>query len=107
LNWEGRKILVLGAMKELGAETEKSHAQLGGQVASAAVDGVFFFGEESEAGYLRLLQKGFPGFSFWSDQFDALKEALIKYLNPKDLVLLKGSRGVELERLIQFIKQIE
>jgi UDP-N-acetylmuramyl pentapeptide synthase len=36
----------------------------------------------------------------WLTSLDALGRALDEYVQPGDIVLLKGSRGLELERLL-------
>ena len=100
LGWSGRKVLVLGSMYELGELSGKAHANVGEFAAQAGVDAVFFFGEEMVTGKTALDKAGFKGFSFATSNFDSLSKALKTYLAPGDLVLIKGSRLLELERLV-------
>ena len=52
LPWPGRKIGVLGAMKELGRESAEAHRRVGRQAALCDFQGLFLFGEEMEDAYL-------------------------------------------------------
>ena len=103
LRWTGRKILVLGSMKELGTETEAEHRHIGGYAAGSDVDAVFFYGEESAAAYhaASVINSGKGGRMRveWAALFGDLEEQVHGYVKPGDLLLLKGSRGAELERL--------
>ncbi len=95
----GRVVLVLGSMKELGAESETLHRRLGAEAATLDVDAVFFFGTEAEAAYGACMAGGFAGRAVWVDDFDGLSQLVGEYVKPGDLVVLKGSRSNRLERL--------
>ena len=111
LHWTGRKILVLGSMKELGTESEAEHRQIGRHAAGSDVDAVFFYGEESAAAYHGAKSadadtpRGKPRKKpdgkriEWTADFDDLDKRVHDFMIPGDLLLLKGSRGVGLERL--------
>jgi UDP-N-acetylmuramoyl-tripeptide--D-alanyl-D-alanine ligase len=100
LAWEGRKIAVLGSMLELGERTEKEHRSLGAAVARAGFDAVLLFGREMEEAYREMRRLGYPGLAEWTADFAALRDRLLALVQPSDLVVIKGSRGVELERLL-------
>jgi UDP-N-acetylmuramoyl-tripeptide--D-alanyl-D-alanine ligase len=95
----GRTVLVLGSMKELGAEAEALHRRLGAEAAKLDVDAVFFFGAEAEAAYAACTAAGFAAHAAWVDDFDGLTKMVGEYVKPGDLVVLKGSRSNRLERL--------
>ncbi|MBT3275971.1 MAG: UDP-N-acetylmuramoyl-tripeptide--D-alanyl-D-alanine ligase, partial [Spirochaetales bacterium] len=99
LAWTGRKILVLGSMKELGAQSNREHSIVGRWAADSNAERIFFFGEESAAAYRAALEK--PGIDrvCWTADFSELERQVMSFVREGDLVLLKGSRGVELERL--------
>ncbi len=103
LHWTGRKILILGSMKELGTETETAHRHIGGYAAGSDVDAVFFYGEETAASYQNAMaaeSENHGGKRIgWAADFGDLEEQVYGYVKPGDLLLLKGSRVVELERL--------
>jgi len=103
LPWTGRKILVLGSMKELGFATEAEHRLIGRHAADSSVDAVFFFGDESAAAFHEAArgQKESDRAKHieWTADFDRLEEQVHSYIRPGDLLLLKASRSVELWRL--------
>ncbi len=101
----GRKVLVLGDMRELGAESRRFHEKLGEQLADADVAAVFLYGPEMRFALERaslLKRKKFHLVHFFeaSELFAALKD----YLRENDMVLLKGSRAMELERVLELYK---
>ena len=100
---QGRKFLVLGSMKELGSETETHHRQLGNLAAGSGAGGIWFFGDETRISYEACLKAGTP--AQWFISMDEMILDVKKVLVPGDLLAVKGSRGVELERLIKKIKQ--
>jgi UDP-N-acetylmuramoyl-tripeptide--D-alanyl-D-alanine ligase len=91
--------MVLGSMKELGADSEALHRRLGTEVAKLDVVAVFFFGTEAEGAYQSCADGRFSGHLVWTDDFTELKTLLKETVKPGDLVVLKGSRSNELERL--------
>jgi len=95
----GRTVLILGSMKELGSETVSLHTRLGQAASRLEVDAVFFFGPEAETAYQSCAAGHFPGHLVWTDDFDELQAVVRAYVEPGDLVVLKGSRGNRLERL--------
>jgi UDP-N-acetylmuramoyl-tripeptide--D-alanyl-D-alanine ligase len=100
LAWRGRKIAVLGSMLELGAATDEAHRRIGGEAARAGFDSILLFGEEMAGAYEELRRVGFSGYAEWTADFEALCEHLRNLARPEDLVVLKGSRGMGLERLL-------
>ena len=99
LKTAGRTILVLGSMKELGTEAVSLHLRLGSEAAKLQVDAIFFFGLEAEASYQACMEGRFGGHLAWTSDFDDLKLLLKDFVHPGDLVALKGSRSIQLERL--------
>ncbi len=100
LQWQGRKILVLGSMLELGENSAEAHGAVGRLAAESGADAVFLFGEEMEFGKRGLDGAGFEGFSLFTSDYEVLSRSVGNFVRPGDLVLLKGSRGMELERLL-------
>jgi UDP-N-acetylmuramoyl-tripeptide--D-alanyl-D-alanine ligase len=96
----GKKIAVLGSMKELGDFSEKSHQEIG-LFAQKFVDHLLTFGAEAE-----LLGKAFSEVQKPAEHFVNLEEVarrLNELMRPGDVVLLKGSRGMRLEELLEKI----
>jgi UDP-N-acetylmuramoyl-tripeptide--D-alanyl-D-alanine ligase len=94
---EGRRLLVLGDMLELGEESHTSHSDLGRALTDSSVDKLFFFGPEMKAAAIeyRLCGKD----AFHTDDYRILEQEVLSTAEKGDLLLLKGSRGMELERL--------
>ncbi len=107
LPWNGRKVYVLGAMKELGDESRKFHSLIGELLSVSAADAVFFFGKETEISYSILKDCSFGGFTYYSDNYNDLENNVLDFLCAGDLVLLKGSRSMELERLVDPVAKIK
>ncbi len=100
----GRRIYVLGSMKELGDESPEAHRKLGLRAASSKADCLYFFGEEATAAYHAAKEASFPGALRHFTDFDALSAAFRRELREGDTVLLKASRSMALERLLDVIK---
>jgi UDP-N-acetylmuramoyl-tripeptide--D-alanyl-D-alanine ligase len=85
----GRRIAVLGGMAELGSEGPRYHREIGGL--TAGLDAVVGVGE--------LARDYRP--TYWVADADAAATLLGELLEPGDVVLVKGSRVVGLERVAQ------
>jgi UDP-N-acetylmuramoyl-tripeptide--D-alanyl-D-alanine ligase len=97
LDWPGRKIYVLGEMRELGDNSRAAHENLGRLLLGSKADKVFLFGDEMSPA-AEILKTGASGYIYTSDM-DELSRSLNAYVRDGDLILLKGSRGCALERL--------
>ena len=100
LRWQGRKIAVLGAMKELGTQSREAHREIGREALDAGFQSLFLFGEEMEDTFQSIKERDFNGTVNWTTDFERLRKELLPYLREGDLVVIKGSRAVELERLL-------
>ncbi len=92
----GRRYLVLGDMGELGADAPAMHAEIGAYARHAALDGLFALGTLTEQTVIEL---GRDGWHFESP--DDLLEELEKVLAPNVTVLVKGSRFMKMERVVE------
>ncbi|MCD6421975.1 UDP-N-acetylmuramoyl-tripeptide--D-alanyl-D-alanine ligase [bacterium] len=97
IEWKGRKVAILGDMKELGSLSRKAHQKLGKQ--AEFCDLVICVGEEILPTYRWLKRKGKKAYYYCSES--ELRQDLTKLLKPKDLVLVKGSQAVRLERVVE------
>lgn len=101
----GRLIVVLGAMKELGARAESSHRKVGSAIAGIDAEAVFLFGEEMLFAYQEAQQQGFHKRLQYTTDYNELARWVSDFVQPGDTVLLKGSRSMELERLVPHIEK--
>jgi UDP-N-acetylmuramoyl-tripeptide--D-alanyl-D-alanine ligase len=102
--WKGRRIYVLGSMLELGLESEAAHRRVGEAAARSRADALFFFGDEARPAFDEARAAGFTGLLLFETNFDRLARAAKAYARPGDLVLLKASRGMALERLAELMQ---
>jgi UDP-N-acetylmuramoyl-tripeptide--D-alanyl-D-alanine ligase len=95
----GRRLLVLGALGELGDQAESIHRELGER--AGAVETVLFVGEGArpafEANRAAALSSATAA---WVQDTDEAAAWLRPRLRAGDLVLLKGSRRTGLERIV-------
>lgn len=98
----GRRILVLGDMYELGGLSESLHRGVGDLVAECRPDGVLFVGDLMAAARDQAIRRGFPEErALWAKTAADAAPKLATLAKSGDSVLLKASRGVALERLLQ------
>ena len=103
LPWQGRKVVVLGGMRELGDQTAPAHRALGMRLRDSSFDAVFLVGAEMEHAWKALAGSATQARSRWSADADAAGGTLAGFTTAGDIVLLKGSRGLELERLLPLL----
>jgi UDP-N-acetylmuramoyl-tripeptide--D-alanyl-D-alanine ligase len=94
----GRRVAVLGDMLELGSAQRRFHVELGRQARAAGVDLLISVGPLASAA-----GEGFARPSAFHAAADAAgaAELLRELIRAGDVVLVKGSRGVALERVCE------
>jgi UDP-N-acetylmuramoyl-tripeptide--D-alanyl-D-alanine ligase len=100
LDAEGKRIAVLGEMRELGTESERGHREIGETAATLGVDQLITIGDGAEliaegariGGLEKVLSARTTG--------EAAK-LLGEIAEPGDLVLVKGSRAARTEEVIE------
>jgi len=102
----GRRVAVLGDMLELGKESAKLHAEIGHYLVEMGVNELFTFGDATRHLNQAARGKGLPrrAAHHFSD-FDLMMEELTATLEPGDALLVKGSRGMRLERVSDTLRQ--
>jgi UDP-N-acetylmuramoyl-tripeptide--D-alanyl-D-alanine ligase len=96
-----RRVAVLGDMLELGDASERLHRELAEPVAAAEVDRLFLIGE-AIAALDEVLPEGKRG-GLWRSPEEAMP-ALLHFLEPGDVVTIKGSRGVRVSRVVELLR---
>lgn len=96
---DGRAVAVLGDMLELGADEAAEHARMG-VTASDRAALVAFFGPRMKAAHAEAVKKLGEATAHFED-VGALLSWLQGRLAPKDYVLVKASRGMRLERVVE------
>lgn len=95
---KGRKIFVFGSMAELGDHSEEYHRKVGTKCSELGLNAVFVIGSDTLTTINELKNVDV------SEHFmnkDDLIERLKKFLKKGDTVLFKGSRSMEIEKIIQ------
>ncbi len=101
----GKKIFVLADMKELGAESEKTHRAIGEKIKEVSPDYVYLIGEEMKAAYSVLANK--ENYFYYKDgglqTFGIISREINSYAEDNDVILLKGSHSMDLEKMIPLL----
>jgi len=98
--FEGRKILVIGDMLELGEKSFDEHYELGRKIASISPFTVFFKGDYGEA-----VENGMTGeIKRFDDPFKCTDE-LLKILKEGDVVLFKASHRIGVDDVFKILKE--
>ena len=98
---KGRKIAVLGGMLELGDFAPKAHFEVGQEAAKTA-DMLFAYGACAQE-YVRGAKMLKMAYAQTFETHEELAEALRRTLKDGDSVLIKGSRGMRMERILQLL----
>jgi UDP-N-acetylmuramoyl-tripeptide--D-alanyl-D-alanine ligase len=84
----GRKVAVLGDMLELGRSSRAAHRRIFGLAKRLGIDQIVTCGEN------------WPAAARPEKNSPALIKKLRKIVKPHDIILVKGSRGMKLERVV-------
>jgi len=90
-----KKVLFLGDMFELGSSSKEEHQAIADLTKSLGFDEVYLVGEN--------FYKSTTSFRKF-EKFEDLRNFLDSHQFPKDIsILIKGSRGIALERILEII----
>lgn len=98
-NVPGRKVAILGDMRELGKESERLHREVGREAKTQKIDLILAVGEAAYA-----LAQEAQG-RWFSTQEELIRE-LPSLVRAEDTVLVKASRGMHLEQTVAALKII-
>ena len=98
-----RKFLVFGDMLELGALEEELHREIGHYIAGTAVNEVLLYGNATRATEEGIRQKNATMVVHHFDEHRAIARHLQEVLRPGDVVLIKGSRGMQMEKVLSIL----
>ncbi|MFI5200755.1 MAG: UDP-N-acetylmuramoyl-tripeptide--D-alanyl-D-alanine ligase [Candidatus Kapaibacterium sp.] len=105
----GRRIAVLGDMFELGATSEREHRALGRKIAEYPLHRVLFTGKDmqfaSKSYHAAAGKTNGEGKNSYFKNKKQLAASLRKLLQPGDAVLIKGSRGMKMEEVIDLLQK--
>ncbi len=94
-----RRVAVLGDMFELGSDEIALHRKVGEHAAKAGIDRLITIGNLAEN-----IAKGGSGTHF--PDKESFLEVIEDYIEPGDLILVKASRGMHLEEIVERLRTI-
>ncbi|HEY8558783.1 MAG TPA: UDP-N-acetylmuramoyl-tripeptide--D-alanyl-D-alanine ligase [Pyrinomonadaceae bacterium] len=95
-----RKIVVAGEMRELGTDSAQIHFETGRRIAALGVDRLFGVEGFAENLLEGARSAGLNDGEFYEDSQTA-GERFLTEVQPGDLILVKGSRGVRTEKVVE------
>ena len=105
LTVKGRRVAALGRMGELGKESAAAHRRVGKAVAAFEFDYLVTVGDEARliadaasSGGLKSVDR--------ADTHEQAIEALLDYLEPGDLLLVKGSLSSAMDRVVHGLEAV-
>ena len=95
---------IVGDMLELGELSERAHRESGARAAELRVDWLFLFGSEVRALADGAVEAGMPAdrVRVFGDK-TALVESLVEELDESAVLLVKGSRGMRMEEVVELL----
>ncbi|MDX1959936.1 MAG: UDP-N-acetylmuramoyl-tripeptide--D-alanyl-D-alanine ligase [Leptospiraceae bacterium] len=104
-----RVIAILGDMLELGKFSKRYHEEVGAYADELKIDSIICFGKDSKffaKGFDKNSRKGLSCFEDTNSSLKDLEVYLKNFCMEGDFVLVKGSRGMRMERIVEILKQI-
>ncbi len=98
----GESWLVLADMKELGDDAAELHREVGEAVRASGVSRLFAYGDLASSA-----AEGFGEHATWYTSIDALVDELGAELSAGVSVLVKGSRSMRMERVVDALREPE
>ncbi|MFN7038986.1 MAG: UDP-N-acetylmuramoyl-tripeptide--D-alanyl-D-alanine ligase [Alphaproteobacteria bacterium] len=100
-NYKGRrKVAILSDMRELGPDSVKIHIDLVRDISDNKIDKIIAVGKYMKELYYNLpLEKQYANF----DDVDEVIEVIDKYIEESDVILVKGSLGTQIFKLVEYI----
>lgn len=98
----GQRILIMGDMGELGQKAQACHAEVGEYAKASGIDHLYTLG--------LMAQQAGAAFGVGAEHFDQmtpLLEQVKKQLNPQSTVLVKGSRFMKMERVVEGLSPVK
>jgi len=101
----GRFIAILGDMLELGDAAKEKHLELGKNAASFGVTRLFVVGARARDVAEGAAKEGFDKKNITvASGADDIKKDVLNELKTGDIVLVKGSRGMGMELIVEYLK---
>ncbi len=100
-----RRVLALGEMLELGPDSPEFHREVGRQAADLGLALLLAVGPNARWYLEGAAEAGLaPGAGAWAETAAEAIPLLLQAVRPGDVVLIKGSRGIEMERVLDGLR---
>jgi UDP-N-acetylmuramoyl-tripeptide--D-alanyl-D-alanine ligase len=99
----GPRVLVLGDMGEVGMQGPEFHAEIGAWARERGIETVYALGQESAHSVAAYSAAGPGGDARHFEDIDALNAAVLAQLPRTASMLVKGSRFMQMERVVQAV----
>jgi len=103
LKSDGKKVVVFGDMLELGKFSQREHRNVGSLISELKLDALFAFGTESALTVEEAITGGMTEAIHFVNKKE-LAEHLMNFTDEEDLILVKGSRGMAMEDVFEYMK---
>ena len=98
-----RRVAVLGDMRELGKRSQKEHQKVARYVKENDVHTIFYVGKEMHNAFIISKEEQKECYHF-NESSEAISK-VTSYVEQGDIVLVKGSRGIHMEKVVRAIVQ--
>lgn len=100
-----RRIVVAGEMRELGPDSARVHRETGEAIARHPIDMLFAVEGDARELMIGAKESGVAGCEFLDDSALAA-DRVAEFIRPGDIILVKGSRGVRTEKVVEKILEL-
>ena len=101
----GRRVAFLGDMLELGDQAPQLHSEVGALAARAGINRLYATGEHAANVAHGARKEGLQAAETVTGSHDEIIVDLKKILQPDDWVLVKGSRGMAMEKVVRKLQK--
>ena len=100
-----RGVVVIGDMLELGTQARSLHRKVGARAARSGISRLYTYGEFAAEVSAGAQDEGMQPTDTFEGTHDEIVEDLKKWLQPGDWLLVKGSRGMAMEKVVRKLEE--
>ena len=100
-----RGVVVIGDMLELGAQAQTLHRKVGAHAARSTISRLYAYGEFAAEVTVGAQDEGMQPQDTFEGTHDEIVEDLKNWLQPGDWLLVKGSRGMAMEKVVRKLEE--
>ncbi len=105
--YDGKRVIAITSMRELGDEAENYHRKMGQWLSRVNLDNIFLFGEKNLIKFA--LEECFGSNVKYYDDKQQLNDDLLKvlteYKSQNTKLTVKGARSFKMEEVVKFVKE--